>query len=93
MARTELPQTKLRAILREFHEHRRLVTAIRTMALELERVNEDNAQLRAAILMYREVMRRTGAGRLPAGANTATHQNSQRARSTLLRKKLGAGAS
>jgi|RhiMethySRZTD1v2_1073278.scaffolds.fasta_scaffold327913_2 hypothetical protein len=93
MGRTELPQIKLREVLRGFHEHRRLVTAIRTMALELERVNEDNAQLRAAILMYREVMRRTGAGRLPAGANTATHQNSQRARSTLLRKKLGAGAS
>jgi hypothetical protein len=62
MGRTELPETKIREVLRGLDEHRRLVAALRTMALELERLNEDNAQLRATILIYREVVRRTGVG-------------------------------
>jgi len=80
MTQTQLVQIELREALRKFQEHRRLVTLLRSMALELERLNEDNSQLRAAVQMYREVMRRTP-------------QKSQRTRSTLLRKKPAAGAS
>ena len=32
---------------------------VRIMALEIERLNEETKQLRAAVLMYREVARRT----------------------------------
>ena len=40
-------------------EHRRLEELVRTMALEIENLNEETKQLRAAVLMYREVVRRT----------------------------------
>jgi hypothetical protein len=42
-----------------FDEHRRLVTLVKTMALEIERLNEETKQLRAAALIYREVARRS----------------------------------
>ena len=42
----------------EYQRHQRLV---RTMAVEIERLNEETKQLHAAILMYREVARRTQA--------------------------------
>ncbi len=40
-------------------EHRRLQQLVSTMALEIENLNEETKQLRAAVLMYREVVRRT----------------------------------
>ena len=39
-------------------EERQLEKLVRTMALEIERLNEETKQLRAAVLMYREVARR-----------------------------------
>lgn len=45
-------------VLSSFHEHRRLVKLVSTMTLEIERLNEDNAQLHAAVAIYREVVRR-----------------------------------
>jgi hypothetical protein len=44
-------------VLQEICESKRLAIMVRTMALEIERLNEDNQQLRAAIRMYREVVR------------------------------------
>ena len=38
---------------------RQLEKLVRTMALEIERLDEETKQLRAAVLMYREVARRT----------------------------------
>ena len=52
--RTEVPNKFLGS-----QEHRRLEELVRTMALEIETLNEDTEQLRAAVLMYREVVRRT----------------------------------
>jgi hypothetical protein len=46
--------------LRCFHEHKRLIDLINEMAQEIERLHEDNRQLRAAIGIYREVERRGG---------------------------------
>ena len=44
-------------VLQKICESKRLAIMVRTMALEIERLNEDNQQLRAAIRMYREVVR------------------------------------
>ena len=63
MERTQPPPKKVQDILRGFHQHRRLVTLLRTMARELERLDEDNVQLRAAVLLYREVARRNSVER------------------------------
>ena len=43
---------------RPVKDQEKLIALIRTMALEMERLNEDNLQLNAAIQMYREVLRR-----------------------------------
>ena len=51
----EAPLSKVQYVLRSLHEHRRLATVVRTMAQEIERLHEDNAQLRAAVSIYREV--------------------------------------
>ena len=71
MERTQPPQAKVQDILRGFHQHRRLVTLLRTMARELERLDEDNMQLRAAVLLYREVVRRGNLERTPAKTKKA----------------------
>jgi hypothetical protein len=44
-------------VLQKICESKRLAIMVRTMALEIERLNEDNQQLRAAISIYREVIR------------------------------------
>ena len=59
MEQMQAPLTKVQDAFAGLYEHRPLVTLVRTMALELERLDEDNAQLRAAILMYCEVARRS----------------------------------
>ena len=51
--RTEVPNKFLGS-----QEYRRLEELVRTMALEIENLNEETKQLRAAVLMYREVVRR-----------------------------------
>jgi hypothetical protein len=53
---TEIPE--IQKTLRQFREHRRLVGLVKTMALEIERLDDDNVQLRAAASMYREAIRR-----------------------------------
>ena len=49
--------TQVRYILPSPQEHK-LEQRVRTMALEIERLNEETKQLRAAVSMYREVARR-----------------------------------
>lgn len=46
-------------VLQPFNKRNRLVTLVNTMAKEIERLDEDNAQLRAAVSIYREVARRS----------------------------------
>jgi hypothetical protein len=55
-------------ILRSLPEGQRLARLVTAMAQEIERLDEDNAQLRAAIKIYREVARVYGA-RSANGAN------------------------
>ena len=61
MVHTQAPHTNAQDVLRGFDEHRRLATLVSTMALEIERLNEETKQLRAAVLIYREVARRSHA--------------------------------
>lgn len=50
----------LREVLRSIQQHKRLIAIVETMAREIERLEEDNRQLRAAVGVYREVVRRRG---------------------------------
>jgi hypothetical protein len=62
MRPAHVPPAKIPAavqdVMRSFQEHQRLVRLVSTMTHEIERLNEDNAQLYAAVKMYREVVRR-----------------------------------
>jgi hypothetical protein len=58
MRRARVPLAEVKDILRSFHEHQRLVGLVRNMAKEIERLDEDNVQLHAALLIYRDVVRR-----------------------------------
>jgi len=53
-----VPPAKVQAVLQPFHEHKRLVELVKIMTLEIERLNEDNTQLQAAVNFYRETVRR-----------------------------------
>ncbi|HLK64919.1 MAG TPA: hypothetical protein VKU19_15865 [Bryobacteraceae bacterium] len=44
-------------VLRMFREHQKLVAMIRTMSEEIERLQQDNARLRAAVKFYRDAAR------------------------------------
>jgi len=51
-------------VLLRLAEHKRLIAVVTTLVREVERLHEDNAQLRAAVAMYRAV----------AGRRTETRQ-------------------
>jgi hypothetical protein len=48
-------------LLQRLAERRRLIDVVTNLVREVERLHEDNAQLRAAVAMYRDI-----AGRRPA---------------------------
>jgi hypothetical protein len=50
----------VREVMRSFQENKRLIQLIQRMAREMERLDEDNRQLRAAVSLYREVERKRG---------------------------------
>ena len=58
MPNAQVADSMLVAALQPVYEYKRLAVMVRTMAREIERLNEDNQQLRAATRMYREVVRR-----------------------------------
>lgn len=66
MADAKAGVPSIQEILRPFRRHQRLVALVKTLALEIERLDEDNVQLRAAVSMYREAIRRAAANRPPA---------------------------
>ena len=57
MEHAQAQRTEVRNIL-PWSEERQLEKLVKTLALEIERLNEETKQLRAAVLMYREVARR-----------------------------------
>ncbi len=58
MPHAQVSSSKIHAVLQSVTKHHRLTVLVRTMALEIERLEEDNTQLRAAVAMYREALRR-----------------------------------
>jgi hypothetical protein len=54
-------------VLDTVHDDRRLATMVKAMAREIERLHEDNIQLRAAVGIYRELANRSGAKFAAAG--------------------------
>ena len=57
----QVPFEKVQKILESVTEHKRLLIIVRAMAREIERLDEDNAQLRAAVTVYRRALTcRTG---------------------------------
>ena len=54
----EVPTDKVKDVLRPFDDRQRLLQLVKTMSEEIQRLNEENAQLHAAIKIYREVARR-----------------------------------
>ena len=57
MRRSHVPLASVHAVLQSLHEDRRLTALVRQMAKEIERLDEDNIQLQAALQVYREVVR------------------------------------
>jgi mRNA degradation ribonuclease J1/J2 len=58
MPHAQVADSLLGEALQRVYEYKRLAVMVRTMAREIERLNEDNQQLRAATRVYREVVRR-----------------------------------
>ena len=58
MALAQVPAHNAHEILARVTEHTRLTAIIRAMAREIERLDEENRQLHAAVDMFRAVVRR-----------------------------------
>jgi len=58
MLRVVSSSSKYQDLLQSVQKHKRLAALIREMAQEIERLDDDNAQLRAAVAIYREIARR-----------------------------------
>ena len=69
MEHAQAQSTEAQNIL-PWSEERQLEKLVRTMALEIEQLEEETKQLRAAVLMYREVARRTRGSGVPATADS-----------------------
>jgi hypothetical protein len=61
MRQAQVPIARVHAVLRSLHKDRRLIGLVRKMAKEIERLDEDNAQLHAALQVYREIVRQRDA--------------------------------
>ena len=59
MRHAYVPHSKTQRVLRQFYDRHRLSGLVKTMAQKIELLDEDNRQLRAAVTIYREVIRRT----------------------------------
>jgi hypothetical protein len=75
MRHVHVATPKVKDVLQSLQEHQRLVNLVTTMTHEIERLNEDNAQLRAAVKIYRYVAHR-GSRRL-ALRGAALHRRPQ----------------
>ena len=62
MQRTRIRPAKVFNVLRSLNADSRLVRMVTKLTREVERLDEDNAQLHASVLLYREVLRRQSLG-------------------------------
>jgi len=68
MHRTRIRPTQVLNVLRSLHADSKLVRIVTKLTREVERLDEDNAQLYASVLVYKEVLRRQCAGTGPAAS-------------------------
>jgi hypothetical protein len=68
MQRTRIRPAKIFNVLRSLNADSRLVRMVTKLTREVERLDEDNAQLHASVLLYREVLRRQSFGATQAAA-------------------------
>ena len=70
MQRTRVRHAKVFGVLQSLHADSRLVRIVKRLTKEVERLDEDNAQLHAAVLMYKEVLRRHSAALIPGATSS-----------------------
>jgi hypothetical protein len=68
MQRTRIRPAKIFNVLRSLNADSKLVRMVTKLTREVERLDEDNAQLHASVLLYREVLRRQSFGATQAAA-------------------------
>ena len=66
MHRTRIRHSQVFNVLRSLHADSKLVRIVARLTREVERLDEDNAQLYASVLVYKEILRRLCAGAPPA---------------------------
>ena len=57
MPNAQVQSSRLQVVPEPLFEPTQLATVVRTMTREIQRLHEDNLQLRAAVQLYREVVR------------------------------------
>jgi F0F1-type ATP synthase delta subunit len=59
MSHAHQPLSEVQNVLKTLHDRHRLSGLVRVMAQKIELLDEDNRQLRAAITIYGEILRRS----------------------------------
>jgi hypothetical protein len=60
MTYAQIPSAQVRRVLQSVTETKRPSTVVKAMVREIERLHEENAQLHAAVAMYRAAYERDG---------------------------------
>jgi hypothetical protein len=76
MHRTHIRSAHVFHVLRSLHADSKLVRIVAKLTREVERLDEDNAQLYAAVMVYKEVVRRQCQCAGPASAHSDAIQRS-----------------
>jgi len=58
MRRTRIRPARVFDVLGALHADSKLVRIVKMLTREIERLDEDNAQLYASVLVYKEILRR-----------------------------------
>jgi hypothetical protein len=75
MYRTRIRPAQVFNVLRSLHADGKLVRIVTKLTREVERLDEDNAQLYASVMVYKEALRRLCAGAGPTSTpSNAAHR-------------------
>lgn len=69
MRRTRVRAAQVFRILQTLHADSKLVAVVKRLTREVERLDEENAQLYCTVMLYREVLRRRDAETTNASSN------------------------
>jgi hypothetical protein len=68
MRRTRVRPAQIMSALESLHPDGKVARIVQRLAKEVERLDEDNVQLYASVMFYREVLRRHSLNASPAAA-------------------------